>query len=165
MRGMKRSIALLLALLLALSAWGIAESSEDAEWRPIARGAKGELVEAFQERLIELGYLNGSADGDFGPRTEAAVIAFQAAAGLVQTGILDADTVEALLSEEAPTPAPTLAPTPKPQQNAGSGAMVWIPNTGKRYHTNKKCSGMKNPSYVTIEEAIRRGFTPCKKCY
>lgn len=43
--------------------------------------------------------------------------------------------------------------------------MVWIPRTGQRYHRDKNCSGMKNPSYVSIDEAVRRGFTPCKKCY
>ena len=72
-------------------------------------------------------------------------------------GIADAETVEALFSPNAPEY--------NPEQAAEWDEMVWIPNTGQRYHTNKKCSGMKNPSYVTIEEAIRRGFTPCKKCY
>ena len=43
--------------------------------------------------------------------------------------------------------------------------MVWIPQTGKRYHRNKSCSGMKNPSEVTVEEAADFGFTPCGNCY
>ena len=169
MQRLKRSIALLLVLLIALSAWSAAESFIYEEWEPLAKGAKGEAVEALQEQLIHLGYLTGSADGDFGPRTEAALFAFQAAAGLEETGIADADTMEALLSPGAPvataTPRPTLAPTPAPKANTGSGVMVWIPRTGKKYHSNERCSNMKNPSYVTIEEAVRRGFTPCKKCY
>lgn len=45
------------------------------------------------------------------------------------------------------------------------GVVVWIPRTGKRYHRNKACSGMKNPSEVTIEEAVELGFTPCGNCY
>jgi Putative peptidoglycan-binding domain-containing protein len=38
-------------------------------------------VRAVQKRLKELGYYKGSADGDFGPATEAAVKAFQKANG------------------------------------------------------------------------------------
>ena len=170
MKRSQRGIALLLLVLLTLSAWGTAESFADidlSEWEPLERGAKGEVVELLQERLIELGYLDGDADGAFGPKTEKAVIAFQSAAELEETGIIDVDTMEALFSEEAPTPAPTIKPTPKPKakSNSGSGVMVWIPRTGKRYHRKETCSNMKNPSYVTIEEAKRLGFTPCKKCY
>ena len=168
MKKLQKRIALLLLVLLALSAWGTAESFADIDldaWEPLERGAKGEVVELVQERLIELGYLDGDADGAFGPRTEEAVLAFQAAVELEETGIVDVETLEALFSEEAPTPAPTLEPTPKPQKNSESSEMVWIPRTGKRYHRKETCSNMKNPSYVTIEEAKRRGFTPCKKCY
>lgn len=43
--------------------------------------------------------------------------------------------------------------------------MVWIPRTGKRYHRNDECSGMKEPREVTIQEAEDMGFTPCKNCY
>ena len=45
------------------------------------------------------------------------------------------------------------------------GDYVWIPNSGTKYHSKPSCSGMKNPSKVTKEEAIQRGFEPCKKCY
>lgn len=157
MRGLKRSIALLLALLLALSAWGIAESSESAEWGPIARGAKGEQVEMIQQRLIELGYLNSGADGIFGSATERALLNFQLSTELEATGIADANTVEALLASNAPEY--------DAEQAASRGEMVWIPRTGERYHRRKTCSGMKEPTYVTIAEAIERGFTPCKLCY
>ena len=157
MRRFKRSIALLIALLLALSAWGVAEPFVDEEWEPLARGAQGEAVELLQERLIELGYLTGDADGSFGPRTEAAVLAFQSVAELEETGIADAETMKALFDEEAP-----VSPD---EAESGSSVMVWIPRTGQKYHNNAKCSNMKKPYYFTIEEAVRRGFTPCKKCY
>lgn len=43
---------------------------------------------------------------------------------------------------------------------------VWIPtNGGTKYHSNPNCSGMKNPEQVTLNTAIGRGFTACKKCY
>lgn len=43
--------------------------------------------------------------------------------------------------------------------------LVWIPNSGSKYHARSSCSNMKNPSQVTKEEAVQRGFEPCKKCY
>jgi len=43
--------------------------------------------------------------------------------------------------------------------------MVWISRTGTKYHSNPDCSNMKNPGYVTLDEAIAQGRTPCKKCY
>lgn len=43
--------------------------------------------------------------------------------------------------------------------------MVWIPRTGSKYHSNPECSGMKNPSQVTLEEAVSRGYAPCEDCY
>lgn len=46
-----------------------------------------------------------------------------------------------------------------------NGQMVYIPKTGKKYHSNSSCSNMKKPSCVTLGEAQSRGYTPCKKCY
>ncbi len=43
--------------------------------------------------------------------------------------------------------------------------MVWIPKTGKKYHSRSSCSNMKNPSQVTKEQAKNSGYSPCKKCY
>lgn len=47
----------------------------------------------------------------------------------------------------------------------GSGGYVWIPRTGTKYHSTSTCSGMKNPSKVTVSQARSWGYTPCKKCY
>lgn len=156
----QRFLALLLILLLALSTWGAAESMGDIDftkWESLERGAKGEMVKQVQGRLIDLGYLEDAADGSFGPKTETALLSFQLTSNLEATGIADATTAEALFALEAPAFDPDLA--------SQWGEMVWIPRTGQRYHRNKKCSGMKKPTYVTIAEAIDQGFTPCKKCY
>ena len=134
---------------------------------PLSRGSKGAEVEALQRRLNELGYSVGAVDGQFGGKTEAAVRAFQAAAGLSATGIADGATQALLYSAEALALMPTATPRPTaaPERERSSEPMVWIPRTGKRYHSNERCSNMKNPSHVTLSEAKRRGFTPCKKCY
>lgn len=41
---------------------------------------------------------------------------------------------------------------------------VWVAKSGKRYHTTPDCSGMKNPSAVSLESAISSGRTPCRDC-
>lgn len=43
--------------------------------------------------------------------------------------------------------------------------MVWIPNTGARYHSRSSCSNMNNPRQVTRSEAEAMGYTPCKRCH
>lgn len=69
----------------------------------------------------------------------------------------------------APTTAPTTAPTEPPKQTEAKQGetqnMVWIPQSGKKYHSKANCSGMKDPSQVTQEEAEDMGYTPCKKCH
>lgn len=70
-------------------------------------------VKRMQYRLINLGYLSGDPDGDFGNMTEAAVKAFQTEAGLTVTGIADSDMQTALYADDAPN-APVIE-TPAPQ--------------------------------------------------
>lgn len=41
---------------------------------------------------------------------------------------------------------------------------VWVSKSGKKYHYSPSCSNMKNPSEVTLDEALSRGLEPCKKC-
>ena len=47
--------------------------------------------------------------------------------------------------------------------NASYG--VWVTRSGKRYHSDRYCSNMKEPSNITVEEAKSQGYTPCGKCY
>ena len=66
--------------------------------------------------------------------------------------------------EPTATPEPTLSPEPTPEAEPGQ-ALVWIPQSGSKYHSSPSCSNMKNPTQVTVEEAESRGYEPCKKCY
>ena len=66
---------------------------------------------------------------------------------------------------ETTTP-PSSSESGNTNNNPGtSGEMVWIPSSGSKYHSNPGCSNMKNPTQVTKDEAISRGYEPCKKCY
>lgn len=57
-------------------------------------------------------------------------------------------------------------PTPETPSNSGdsNAVYVWLPKTGDKYHTVSDCSGMVDPTRVTQEEAISRGFTRCDNC-
>ena len=68
----------------------------------LEQGDSGDAVKALQKRLIELGYMNGTADGDFGSATKAAVKLFQKQAGLTVDGVAGPGTQSALLSSNAP---------------------------------------------------------------
>ena len=103
----------------------------------------------MQERLIELQFLTGKADGDFGKGTQAAVKAFQEMNGLSADGVAGEQTLSVLYDQSA-----------KRQQ------WVWIQDgSGTKYHSNSSCSQMKTPRKVTITEAASLGFEPCGKCY
>ena len=127
---MKKLLALVLCVLLVSCSFALAEkvdltSYSDAELNDLAtaiieeqkqrrfaeeeptietlqKGSKGDSVKQLQQRLIELNYLSGSADGDFGGKTKTAVELFQTTAGLTVTGIADEETQNALYAEDAP---------------------------------------------------------------
>lgn len=71
----------------------------------VRRGARGPLVAALQQRLVELGYMTQAevrtGPGIFGPRTEAALKRFQAESGITQTGIFGVMTYRALQKAES----------------------------------------------------------------
>ena len=62
----------------------------------LTRGAHGDDVRTLQAKLAEKGFSPGALDGDFGPGTEAAVVAFQQSAGLVADGVAGPRTAAAL---------------------------------------------------------------------
>ena len=59
-------------------------------------GSTGTQVKALQQALISLGFLSGTADGDYGPATMVAVEKFQVAKGLAEDGVAGPATLAAL---------------------------------------------------------------------
>jgi hypothetical protein len=57
----------------------------------------GPVLRRAQEQLIKQGFLTGSADGQFGPKTRTAFESFQAKAGIEKTGLPDQETLARLL--------------------------------------------------------------------
>lgn len=75
--------------------------SEDVTPKFLSYGMKNDAVKEMQQKLINLGYLAGSADGDYGERTTTAVKLFQQKNGLVVDGYLGQETKSVLMSEDA----------------------------------------------------------------
>ena len=87
----------------------VLSSGSKAEVAPVAqglsRGDHGSAVTAMQEALLKWDQKclpKWGADGDFGGETEAALKAFQGAAGLPVTGVYDVATRKALTDQPAP---------------------------------------------------------------
>lgn len=69
-------------------------------------GSKGSAVKRLQNKLKDRGFSPGKIDGDFGPGTEAALIAFQKSEGLLADGIAGPRTLTALGLKAAEEPGP-----------------------------------------------------------
>lgn len=81
----------------------------EPEYTTLRPGNEGPRVQEMQEKLIELGFLTGKADGQYGPKTKEAVSAYQRRSGLKVDGIAGNDTLSRLYSAD-----PMLTPTPPP---------------------------------------------------
>ena len=67
----------------------------------LKKGDTSEAVREMQKRLIALGYLSGSADGNFGIKTYQALVAFQQRNKLTADGIAGQSTLAQLTSSSA----------------------------------------------------------------
>lgn len=95
----KKSVFLIFALALALAtilSLLFIETPDVAQAAVLKQGSRGDSVKTVQQKLIRWGYLKGSADGIFGAKTKAAVVAFQKKNGLTADGIIGARTAQAL---------------------------------------------------------------------
>jgi putative chitinase len=77
------------------------EPSEDS-MSPLQLGASGDAVTALQQALFNAGFSPGAIDGNFGPATRAAVLAFQSSEKLVADGVVGPDTAIKLHLAEVP---------------------------------------------------------------
>ena len=68
----------------------------------LSEGSEGDLVVYLQTRLKQLGYYNGSLDGQYGAATAEAVRYLQNRLGLEQTGVASVSLQEHLYSDATP---------------------------------------------------------------
>ena len=84
------SLLLTLAILLALLPAGASAATI------LEVGSRGDDVKKVQQKLIQFGYMTGTADGRYGEKTRDAVIWFQQKNGLTADGKVGAKTAAAL---------------------------------------------------------------------
>ena len=89
-------------------------------YKTLQQGDRGDRVKELQQRLKDLGYLEGEVDGAYGNQTRRAVQRFQYYNGLTQDGVAGKNTLTVLYESEslvsALTPTPTVTPTATPTQ-------------------------------------------------
>ncbi len=94
-------------------------------------GDKNDSVKAMQQTLINLGYLQGTADGIFGNLTFRAVKEFQKANALYADGVAGSKTIAALnkVNANSPDSAPTVTDSP----SAGIGNTIAVMGRSVKY--------------------------------
>jgi len=90
----RAALSLAAALLMLLVSLPLLRPAQAAVILEI--GSSGSNVTKVQKRLIQYGYLEGSADGRFGEKTQAAVHLFQRRNGLAVDGKVGPSTAAAL---------------------------------------------------------------------
>lgn len=102
-----------------------ANTAEDALL--FSLGDYSDDVAKVQDRLITLGYMDGTADGEFGSNTENAVKSFQSANSLEVTGVVEQTTYNKLFSDDAVA----AKMDEKPTQDAEVQAQANVPSPDK----------------------------------
>jgi len=87
---------LLLALILCFAAVGMEVMQTANAATVLEVGSRGEAVEKVQRKLIQWGYLSGTADGRYGEKTRDAVKLFQRRNGLTVDGRVGPATAAAM---------------------------------------------------------------------
>lgn len=67
-------------------------------------------------------------------------------------------------AEQAPTEQESTESEPT-ESESDSGTTVWISENGTKYHTSATCSGMKEPTSLSLSDAQQQGYTACKRCH
>ena len=95
-----------------------ATANTSASWPTLRKNDSGTDVAQLQEALIQLGYLSGKADGNYGAKTVDAVKAFQKANGLTADGTAGEQTQRTLYGGNAKAANVKATATPKPGTTA-----------------------------------------------
>lgn len=88
----------------------------------LKQGSSGPDVTALQRKLKELGFDPNGVDGNFGPGTKAALIAFQKSKGLTADGMAGPQTMSALQLGAATASGSSTGATTSSGDSVGAGA-------------------------------------------
>ena len=109
-----------------------------ASTETLEMGSEGAEVRQLQQKLKDLGYLSGSADGKFGVATEAAVIAFQKNNNLTADGKAGTATLNKLYSGTA-------------KKSTGTQVKLDSGSNSSNSSSGRDTSEIASTGYVTLE--------------
>lgn len=89
---MQERFFLVVDAIVGPKTWKVLMTRRNEELPVLRFGSRGDLVSRVQQRLTINGYLLGAIDGDFGPKTEAAVKRFQSDRHLAVDGVIGQQT-------------------------------------------------------------------------
>ncbi|MCO5579150.1 hypothetical protein L7F22_033003 [Adiantum nelumboides] len=124
--------------------------------RTLKKGAEGDDMKMLQEALAKLGFYSGDDDmeySSFSSGTERAVRSWQATLGASEDGIVTAELLKKLLSQETASPSEKELPISPPQGKAAPSAKAVAPTTN---------SGVKIPDtrVKTSDATLRTSGSP-----
>lgn len=121
----------------------------------LRQGSSGPAVRDLQNKLKAAGFNPGPIDGAFGPKTKAAVVAFQRAQGITVDGIVGPQTWGKLNRTGGPTP-PQPQPGPAGRGTAEAFVQRALSQAGDRYIFGAEVNlNDSNPSAFDCSELVQ----------
>lgn len=120
----------------------------------LKQGSRGAAVTQLQQKLKAKGF-NVATDGDFGPKTKAAVISFQRANGLSADGVVGPKTW-AKLNAAAPKPTAPSSGSPTLKQGARGAAVTDLQQRLRAHGQNVSVDGVFGPGTAAGVRAFQR---------
>ena len=101
------------------------------------------------------------------PSTETNDFITESESEAIETKSETAETESEMAEPETETPETEseAAETESQPKETEKAKMVWVPSSGSKYHSRSTCSGMVSPRQIPLEDAIKQGYTACKKCH
>ena len=157
---MKAACILCIVLVLLLPSCALASDPQTA----LARLSDEDIKKLFNMVVVEM-YTRGLSPATIVEHVDTAQLAaMESPPPHTATPYPAYDISETATPTPAPTPLPTPRPTYAPKVFLRNDDVVWITDSGKRFHTTPDCSGMRSPYPVTCYAALESGRTPCRDC-
>lgn len=135
------------------------------DFSPLHTGDSGSLVESVQRALIATGYLEGPADGHYGPNTQQAILDFQKKYLPGEPEYATARTIAYLLLGPGKDEFESMFdPDAYPK---GDPNVYFSPFIGRFYHKKRDCWALQSSIQVaesSLDYALDQNLKPCSTC-
>ena len=129
------------------------KSDSSSDSGSLKKGSSGTRVEQLQQRLLELGYYNGTVDGDFGEATETAFKLFQEKMGLYVDGVAGSDA-DYLFADDAPAFKAAAAEEEKPASDKEELADTGVAAEAQEVSSMRYATGDYSDDIYKIQERL-----------